>query len=231
MIIFIVAPPRSGTTYLYNLICQEKIALYPSNILKFFKFNLKLGFLVQKIIKKFLKSNFINNKIFFGSTKGILSPAEAGYIFRKFINLNNNELYKDIKKENIIKLVSFLKNVKGKQKIIIKNFYTIKYISYIDKLFPECKWIFINRNLEETTKSFYKMRKTLKNKQFPIIYIKNYQDNIKSVKLNIKLFKSIMKKEKLKISKKNYIEINFNSLIRNPVKNIKLIKGLIKSDL
>ena len=40
-----------------------------------------------------------------------------------------------------------------------------------------------------------------------------------------------MKKEKLKISKKNYIEINFNSLIRNPVKNIKLIKGLIKSDL
>ena len=75
------------------------------------------------------------------------------------------------------------------------------------------------------------MRKTLKNKQFPIIYIKNYQDNIKSVKLNIKLFKSIMKKEKLKISKKNYIEINFNSLIRNPVKNIKLIKGLIKSDL
>jgi hypothetical protein len=231
MIVFIVAPPRSGTTFLYNLMCQENIGIYPSNILRIFKFNLKIGFMFQNFVKKFFKLNFTNKKKSYGVTKGILSPAESGYIFRKFIKLNNNELYKNIKKKDLNNLIIFLKSVSGKKIIILKNFYTIKYISYISKHFPYCKWIFINRNINETSLSFFKMRKSLKKKQVPIIYKEGYQDNFNKARLNTKIFKYFVKREKKKIKRKDFIEIEFKNLIANPSTNIKFIKDFLSNDL
>ena len=224
MIVFIVAPPRSGTTYLYNLMCQQNIVIYPSNILKLFKFNLILGFKIQNYLKKFFKLNFKNKKNSYGVTKGILSPAEAGFIFRKFLRINNNELFRNIKKKDIKKMMLFLKKISGNEILILKNFYTIKYISYINKYFPYCKWIFINRSLKETSKSFFEMRKVLKTKQVPIIYKENYLDNFEEAKKNTKMIKNLIEREKKKISNKKFIEIEFKNLIESPKTNINLIK-------
>jgi hypothetical protein len=55
MIIFLVAPPRSGTSFLYNLLCYNLDLIYPTNFLKFFKNNYYIGFLFQNLFFTFFK--------------------------------------------------------------------------------------------------------------------------------------------------------------------------------
>ena len=75
------------------------------------------------------------------------------------------------------------------------------------------------------------MRKSLKKKQIPIIYKEGYQDNFNNAKLNTRLFKYFVKREKNKIQRNDFIEIEFKSLITDPSTNIKLIKNFLFNDL
>ena len=224
MIFFICAPPRSGTTFLYNLLCKEKKFIYPSNFLKFFKHTLKLGFFIQNFILKKIDRNEIYGKGFYGKNPGLFSPAEIGYVYRKYLKVDNRTLYKKVSKKKIKKLIEFILSIKGNNLMIIKNFYTFNFIYEIEKLNADCKWIFLNRNINDTTRSFYKMRKKLGKEQYPITYIKKYTDDYESIKRNILEMKKKIKSQKRVIKKQNYIDINFEHLIKKPIFVVNQIK-------
>ena len=175
MIIFIVAPPRSGTSFLYNRLCYDLNLVYPTNLLKYFNRNYEFGFEFQKFIFRFFKKKLILNN-HYGYTKGLLSPSEYGFFFRDQLNINNDELFNKIDKKMICNLIKNIKRIKKNKKIIFKNFFTIKEIGYMSKKYKDCKWIFIKRERKKIIDSFFNMRKELKYKQRPIIYVKNYRE-------------------------------------------------------
>lgn len=224
MIIFIVAPPRSGTSFLYNHLCYSLKIDYPTNLLKIFKKNYFFGFRIQNFFLKFVKKK-LNLNSYYGYTKGLLSPSEFGFFFRDQLNIHNNELFKKIEKKRLQILIQNINRIKSNKKnIIFKNFYTIKEINYISNKYKYCRWIFIKRERKNVINSFFKMRKELKNKQRPIIYIKNYSDSRAMVKRNINLMEKLIKVAMLKMPKKNFIVVNFNKLITNPTYEILKIK-------
>lgn len=215
MIIFIVAPPRSGTSFLFNYLCYNSNLMYPTNLLKYFRKNYNFGFTFQEVIFKFIKKKLIfNNK--YGYTKGLLSPSEYGFFFRDQLNINNDELFNKIDKKLILNLINNIKRIKKKRKIIFKNFFTIKEISYISKKYKNCRWIFIKRNKKKVRESFFNMRKELKKNQRPIIYIQNYRDTKTMVKKNIDTIENLINDEMLKIPKKYFTVVDFNKFIKDP---------------
>ena len=223
MIIFLVAPPRSGTSFLYNLLCYNLDLIYPTNFLKFFKNNYYIGFLFQNLFFTFFKKKK-KLKSRYGFTKGFFSPSEFGFFFRYYLKTNNDELYKKIKKKNICRLINKINKIRKGKNILFKNFFTIKDIKYISQNFSDCKWIFIKRPKKEIIESFYKMRKKLRTNQRPIVYIRNYSDTKINVKKNIDEINGIIDQSINKIPNKNYIIIKFDQLTKYPFKQISKIK-------
>ena len=223
MIIFIVAPPRSGTSFLFNRLCHDLNLIYPTNLLKYFKRNYEFGFEFQKFIFKFFKKKLILNNNY-GYTKGLLSPSECGFFFRDQLKTNNDELFNKIDKKLICNLIKKIKRIKKNRKIIFKNFFTIKEISYISKKYKDCRWIFIKREKKKIIDSFFKMRKELKNKQRPIIYVENYKDTETMVKKNIDKIENLINIAILKLPKRAFTVLNFNKLINYPDYEIHKIK-------
>ena len=60
------------------------------------------------------------------------------------------------------------------------------------------------------------MRKELKNKQRPIIYVENYKDTKTMVKKNIDKIENLINTAILKLPKRSFVVVNFNKLINYP---------------
>jgi hypothetical protein len=165
--VFIIGHYRSGTTYLHKLLCADKqfgfLSYYdmicPNTSLLFGDW---LKNVLQFIIKKLrIKTAFFNNTI-----PSLDEPAEEerylinkGSAFAdywKFVfplkkniwqtDLLNNATYQhNWKKEytGLLKLITY-KN-KGKQ-LVLKSPCNTERIQYLLRLFPEAKFIYINRN-------------------------------------------------------------------------------------
>ena len=148
-IIFIIGPPRSGTTYIYQKFVYE-LKYQPiynlENILQNYPN-------IQNISSLFL--NLIpyneNYKSVYGKTQKINGCSEGGGIFNKYLNNKYSSRIDSFKK------FIFLKSIYNPN-IVIKNVYNSGRISELINIFPNCKFVVVDRFFSDIVNSILNAR-------------------------------------------------------------------------
>lgn len=169
--VFIFGCARSGTTVLHQYLVQNTKCIYPSNFISRFYYAPYLGGMYYKLFTDLDKKGELldsrkERKEFFssdlGKTKGIHSPNEFWYFWRKYFPINERGT---IEKQKIIQKESnrFRRSIYGLQNFyegpfITKGMIANNCIDYLEKLFPKAIFIFLQRDLYANAKSLYKAR-------------------------------------------------------------------------
>lgn len=161
--IFIIAPPRSGTTLLYQLLVKNFQLPYINNFIgNFYKVPV-LASKINNLLK--LDSENIGYQSKHGNTEGLNGPNEFGNFWYRWFprdpqfvhknNLNKND------KNSIRKNIYNLQKILGKN-IVFKNVVNSVRVEVLLDIFPNGIFLITRRNPLFTIQSIYKMRKKLK---------------------------------------------------------------------
>lgn len=144
-IMFIVAPPRSGTTLLYQLITLRYDVFYPTNLIaKFYNnpydFLKKIGDL--DIFSPRITSDFKSD---LGNTNNLFEPHEWGWFWEKFLYKNENTLVNEL---------SEIQSLYPKP-MIFKNIYFNYNIEFLANTINQSIFLRIKRDEIDTINSIY----------------------------------------------------------------------------
>ena len=213
--VLICAPPRSGSTFIYQVISQILNSIYFSNLHQLFPR------LASKVF--FKKINNINLKIYrnyYGYTKELRGVNEGNSLINYWFKTNERS---DIRRR-FLETMNWLGN-KKKSHIIIKN------VGIYDRLFdlyqavPEIVIVNVSRNpqqiIESTLKAFYELGyfnpipKNMQNRSFdnPSKFAVDQFINISK----------ILENQLKKIPNKNIINLPYEEFCKNPNFYIELI--------
>ena len=238
--VFIIGHWRSGTTYLHELLSEDPQFCYVTlwNTL------LPNDFLILKPIRKFL-ANFLPkqrpmdeikveidgpyeeeagiavfNKWSFFHCLHFARNAEEQYLKSiHFENLNDEEKMKW--KNNYLKFMKAITFANGGKRLLLKNPANTARIPILLELFPNAVFIHIYRNPYKVYLSTIKMR----NKVLDKLALQNASKE-KIEREVIENYKRLMKsyfEQKALIPKDNLIEIRYEDLVKDPIKNVKQI--------
>lgn len=236
--LFIVGLPRSGTTYLSQLLfnCMD-IGTTNNLIARFWESPLVGAMLSQKI--------FGDKKAFeysseYGRTQDIMSPHEFSYFWRKHLlyinpyNFNPKEVESKIDWDLIYRKISGIGTILSKP-LVLK---TLEYTSFFQKqfhiTFPKSFFVYITRNNLEIAKSIYLARK--KNTkidnwwssvplEFDLISNLPFYEQIAG---QIFYLKQLIEESLKSVDKANIIEIDYSDLLSEPEKILYEISGRVK---
>ncbi len=142
-IVFIVAPPRSGTTLLYQLLTLKYDFFYPTNFMaKFYKAPYILAKMIENLEFDRETSDFQST---LGNTNSFLEPHEWGWFWQRFFFENDDTLYNEL-----CALQSLYK-----KPMIFKNIYFNYEIQKLNKLCKEAVFLRIRRDPYEVIFSIY----------------------------------------------------------------------------
>ncbi len=172
--IFVFGCARSGTTVLHQYLINNIKSIYPSNFISRFFYAPYLGGIFYKLFTQLdtkgeLLGNYNNSSIEstytsdLGKTKGILSPNEFWYFWRKHFPINIKGTI-DVDKINKSEAIRFRNRIYAIQNLfegpfISKGMIANNCIDYLSELFPNAIFVYIKRNLYSNSKSLYKARK------------------------------------------------------------------------
>lgn len=217
--IFIVGLPRSGSTLLYQLICNNFEVSYFSNLCSlFFGYPASIIYLTKKFhnnvqIKKY-KSDY-------GYTSGIFSPSEAGGIYRYW--------FSDIKHIDVDKIFNTISEIMSilNKPFVWKNLNLSYHIEILHKIFPNALFIKVERKLEFVCQSIF-----MKSKLDDGINIINFELNgkLNDNELLEKLVGSAKKLDQninniVRSSDINFLEIKYEELCSEPQSVLDKIVG------
>jgi hypothetical protein len=151
---------RSGTTLMMQVLADTQLFAYPSNFISRFYKAPYIGALIQLMLtdKKYcfrnefseLDSAAINYDSSLGKTKGILSPNEFNYFWRRFFNLedpprnSSTSLPDDVREKLLCELAS-LEIALGKA-LVIKGLVMNWHISYLASIIDSAVFIYVKRD-------------------------------------------------------------------------------------
>lgn len=233
--IYIVGPPRSGSTVLYQLITNYLDVLYIDNLTDAARNNLFIGILLSQ--KRFKNINHESFRSSYGDTKseGLHAPSEGLFWYKYFPKDRHYIRSIDISEENKNKLLKYHNAIKNKFKkpFVIKNLSFAMRLELIAEMEPDAKIIFVNRDLTDTIKSVYSARKKLNWPDHKIWSIKpqNYKQLeslpvLKQITFQVMDIISQIRKDG-SLFKSNFLEIQYEELLKNPTAELKKISQLI----
>lgn len=170
--IFIFGCARSGTTVLHQYLIQNIKCIYPTNFISRFYYAPYVGGLYYKLFTdlddrgELLGQSKQNGAPFFlsdlGKTKGIHSPNEFWYFWRKHFPINERATI-DAQAIDTEHSHQFRNSIYGLQNLyqgpfIGKGMIANNCIYILQELFPDALFIFIQRDLHANAKSLYKAR-------------------------------------------------------------------------
>lgn len=159
--IFIIGPPRSGTTLVYQLLTSCFDVSYITNLEARRTYAPALAAVLAKIVSLGVheKTQFYSA---YGRTPGQLGPHEAGQFWYRWFPAGENVYvrYGDLNSKTTAEMkryVSFLQRIKQKP-IVFKNVYHCARIDVLKKLFPDAVFIVIRREPLEVAQSILRAR-------------------------------------------------------------------------
>jgi len=219
-IIFIIGAPRTGSTFLYQLLLKNYKYVYISNFASFFY---KAYYLFTNICLEVwgdYKGNEFKSQ--YGYIQGINSPSEAGKLISYWINATN------IKRIN--KSVVAL-NEKYDKPLLIKNLKIINYIDKIKTIFPNALFIHIIRDKEDTINSIIKAQDFLSDNSMK--WFKKHEhfsiSQKKKVIMDIDRITNEINRKIKEVNCDQYKEIHYEYLIKNQDVALKEIKEFIEN--
>ena len=243
--VFIIGHWRSGTTYLHELLSEDPKFCYVS----LWQTMLPDSFLIIEPIKKFL-SNFlpkerpmdkievtidgpyeeeagiavINLWSFF---HGLHFPKNAEEQYLKSIHYQGlTDKERNQWKNNYLQFMKNVSYANDSKRLLLKDPANTARITLLLELFPDAKFIHIYRNPYKIYLSTIKMRNRVLDKlalqdrdekEIDIQVIENYK----------RLMNGFFEQKKL-IPKENYVEIRYEDLVKDPLKQVKKIYTKLK---
>lgn len=176
--VFIIGPPRSGSTILYQLITNFYDVSYINNLCHLCRKNLYFGFWLSNILYKNKKHNSFNST--YGNTQksGLNAPSEGGQIWYKWFSKNKIYFEKDdLSEKEILEIRNTFKAITNRfqKPIVIKNLMFSQRIKVLATIFPTAKIIFIKRSHEFNAQSIYLARKKQTDDQWWSVQPANYK--------------------------------------------------------
>ena len=232
--VFIIGPPRSGTTVLYQLLCKHTNFSYINNFIADW-YNIPI--LAAKAHSLFFQSkNEIELNSNFGRSRYHYGPNEFGQFWYKYFSKNHNLQNKNQK---------FIKNLKMeiaaitkiyKQPLLFKNVVNSMRIEILSDIFENSTFIVMNRDKLDNAQSILNARISLhknKNYQWSVIttsmrdnpglpFYKDIVNQLEDIQLNIE---SAFKR----LSNEKFIFIEYEDLCNNTPKVLKSILQKLNS--
>ena len=243
--IFVIGHYRSGTTYLHKLLTCDKRwgGITGANFLFPFYSNKMLA-IIQPIFQFFinaiqLKNPHFNNYIYNLSdpleedmiTIGTFSPYSTfwGEVFPRNFNkiLEEQLTLKDaaIKKNWQKTYMYLLKKITlkhGGKRLLLKNPPNTGRVELLVELFPDAKFVFIHRNPYDVYYSTYRLWKNLLEKDYALQRISE-EEREENILFHYRFIMEKYLKEKGRVPADNLIEIRYDDLRNDPVREIKSI--------
>jgi hypothetical protein len=159
-VLLVVGAPRSGTTLSLQVLAASGGFSYPTNLLARFYASPYIGALTQEILtnpKLDFRGELLNREKFefcfssaIGKTKGLLSPSEFWYFWRKFIP--NSEIRKiTADEEQLVDTKGLRSGIASIEKVHGKPFAAkgmiLQYnLQLLHQIFPKVLFLFVTRN-------------------------------------------------------------------------------------
>lgn len=156
--IWIIAPPRSGTTVTYQLLCKHLNTNYLTN---FVGNCYKAPIIADKIQKRFLHHQSITLTSDYGRTSGWYGPHEGGQFLYRFFSRDEHYSDENWVSEEVKKRFRTFVNILGRETgfFLLKNTVNSLRIKALNSMFPNSKFIYVKRNEIDTLISMYNARK------------------------------------------------------------------------
>lgn len=155
-ICFIVGPPRSGTTLLYEMVVTQYRCGYLSNFAKrMYRTPVVASFMVRKAIRD--RSGAFDSK--WGELDGNAAPSEAGRIWRFWMPYAAPYHMDDegVPSDRIRRKMAAIGHILGRP-VIVKNPILQADIPQLLRLFPEAIFLHIDRDFADNARSLMRLR-------------------------------------------------------------------------
>jgi len=162
-LIFVSFVPRSGSTYLAQLLARSTKFHYISNFLARFWLRPDIGFFLQAATGLADLQQPENESLIsrYGVTSHPLDPHEFGFFWRQFITGDVNDFVsKPYDPVSVEKLRMSLNDIRAcsSKPMFVKNGLAGYNVELIKHCFPEAKFIYVKRDIGQVAKSIYKAR-------------------------------------------------------------------------
>jgi hypothetical protein len=236
--IWIIGPPRSGSTLLYNTLVNTFEFTYISNFVAKFPYATYLAACIEKYLS--FKKNY-SNKFDEGDTQKLGAPHEGwNFLYRWFPEgYENVYLTGDHLSEN--NMQEFRRNIqalvkKGEGPFILKNTFNSMRIGALYKMFPKSLFIVCQRERLDIAQSIFKMRKATGN---PSVWVgaapKEYNE-IKSLEVHEQIVKQIhliykqIAQDKIELGLDDrMIYLNYKDFCMNTTESIQQIRDFLEA--
>lgn len=247
--IYVVGHWRSGTTLIHGLLCSSKNVSYPTTYQSVFPNNLfSFNWLIKNIMQSILperrlvdhvkmhvdypqEEDFaLGNEAGFSFYYWFYFPKDWRYFSDHFLTLSAEE--KKLREKYARSYLRFVKrsilNVGGEQ-YIAKNPPSLARIPFLLQLFPEARFLYIERNPYEVLTSTFRFFKSF----LVTLQLQEFDDESlwEFILYNYKFLHHRYREDRLLIPEKQLVEIKYEQLIKDPVKMLKTLQKGIFSDL
>lgn len=226
--VFIIGPPRSGSTLLYQCIIEYFDVGYFSNLHHTFYTNPAF---VERWIRPFLKREPGKFTSRHGKTEGWLSPSEGGRYWYRFFR--KDPQYVSRGEENPREMLAMKKSLRaligaaGKP-MVFKNMPMALRLGPLSKNIPEALYIVASRNEADNALSLLKVRKerhgdykTWWSMEPPgFLSLKEQPPHVQVVE-QIRLIDAVIKKDVKAIGEDRFFHVSYENFIKNPLSILK----------
>ncbi|WP_170227042.1 sulfotransferase family protein [Luteibaculum oceani] len=231
-VVFIIGLPRSGTTILYQKISEYYNVIYTSNFWSLFPFS---GKYFKRLITLTPPKNDV--KSFYGNSRHLNGVQEGGAILKRWFG--NSHFLANISDQ---KMVSFRKEIEWlhnnfKLPVLIKNTRNCLKIKLLYKIFPQAKFIIVDRDKLDIAYSLYRGRLDFggidKNFTTSPPELAQYQNRDPYFQIAAQVFylKKHMEQQLKQIPEKNFIRVHYSQLKENPHETLRNINTFFDFEL
>jgi hypothetical protein len=223
--IFIVGAPRTGSTILYQLLISNFAFSHFTNLDTLFYNKLLLGNKLHNVVNALGMSRKDKFDSSFGFVQGVLSPSEAGTIFRHWLdndNVDSSYLPKAIDQICL--------NRSATTGFISKNTFNSFRLEKLNDLFPDALFIHIKRSVDENMSAILSARKKYFGNEDEWLGVKPPNEDVSKiggplaqVYYQVKSVREEIE-AKTKVLNLNVLDVNFEDLVKDELGTMNSIR-------
>ncbi len=237
--VFVIGPPRSGTTLLYQLLTQKYYFSYFSEYAASYN---TIPFLASYFTKKNFDSENNSFESNFGRPHGLFSPSEAGEIWNRWFPTEYREGFNYVDENHlssgerkvIYQLIRHIEKL-VRAPFINKNVKHGVRIRAMNAIFPDALFIEVYRNPFDNAASIWEMRQKLSDDHEKWVSVMPKEidkilekDIYRQIAAQIFSLQKNIKEDMEHIGNDRLMRVSYEELCRNPVDELESVELFLR---